>query len=120
MLTSIPQIISHLCTELKLTVPECAKMLGISEAVLSDYKRGAKPSKSDRILIEKLVPPLAVVQFLRGKERLLGVDLHERLMRVAVSRVSQEELLEAKGHAEEQELKEFRDRVNPPTYGFDK
>lgn len=94
--------------------------MGISEAALSRYEKGDTPTRADRILIEKLASPLAVVQLLKGKERLLGVDLHERLMRVAVSRVSQGELLERKGKVEHQELMEFLDRLNPPKSGFDK
>lgn len=120
MAISIPQIIGQLCSELGITKQECAKVLGISESVLSSYEKGDAPSRADRMLIEKLASPLAVVQLLKGKESLLGVDLHDRLMRVAVARASQEQLLESKGKREHQEHMEFLDRVNPPDTGFNK
>jgi transcriptional regulator with XRE-family HTH domain len=120
MAISIPQIIAQLSSELRITRQECAKVLGISEATLSSYEQGAVPTSADRMLIEKLVSPLAVVQMLKGKERLLGVKLHERLMRVAVSRVSQGELLESKGKLEHREQMEFLDRLIPRPSGFDK
>jgi predicted transcriptional regulator len=120
MAISITQIIAQLYSELGITKQECAKVLGISEPVLSSYEKGNAPTRADRMLIEKLASPLAVVQLLKGKERRLGVDLHDRLMRVAVARVSQEELLESKGKLEHQELMEFLDRVNPSETGFNK